>query len=149
MELLLDYAASIDVTIEYADLTHLQRVGDYCLQTREVRIQEGMLYRKTRSILAHELGHATNDDEPTVFEHLNRRMELRADAWAAHFLIIETAYRDAALRFGRHTPSIAQELCVLEKLVVAYERTLERVGDMVYVNPRMGAGQWTQRLTAT
>lgn len=148
MELLYDYATSIDVSIEYTDLSHLHRVGDYCLQTREIRLQEGMLYRKTRSILAHELGHATNNDEPTVFEHLNRRMELRADEWAAHFLINESAYRDATQKFGTHTPSIAQELCVLEKLVVAFERTLKRIGNTVYVNPRMGTGQWSRRLAA-
>lgn len=149
MEHLYDYAASIDVTIEFADLSQPKRIGDYCIQTRNVRIQQGMLYRKTRSVLAHELGHATNNDEPSALDHFNRRMELRADEWAAHFLITETAYEEATTRFGRHILSIAQELCVLEKLVVAFERTLERVGDTVYVNPRMGAGQWAQRFAAS
>jgi hypothetical protein len=148
VELLYDYAASIDVTIEFGELSSLQRIGDYCNHTRVVRIQDGMLYRKTRSVLAHELGHATYRDEPSALEHVNRRMELRADEWAAHFLISEDAYRDATEKFGQHAPSIAQELCVLERLVAAFERTLERVGDTVYINPRMGAGQWSHRLTA-
>lgn len=136
------------VRVEYADLERLDRDGDYCRRRRRIRLQHGMLERLERSVLAHELAHVYYDDEKSMIPHLDDRMERRADEWAAHLLIEQENYTAAAERFGRHIEHIAQELGVMDYLVDAYERTLERVGDTVYVNPRHGAGQWDKRIEA-
>jgi len=92
-----------------------------------------MLYRKERSVLAHELAHATYGDKPDIFGNTSRRQEARADEWAAHFLIDHHEYRIAEERYGARTDWISQELCVLDRLVIAYERTLQRIGNTVYM----------------
>lgn len=148
MQHLFDLATELGVRIEYTDLTHLNRDGDYNRQTRTIRLQEGMLYRHHRSVLAHEIAHAIADDENTMFEHINDRQERLADEWAAHLLIDQEEYRLAERKFGNNIEWIAQELCVTDELVVAYERTLHRIGDDIYINPRMGAGQWRQKAIA-
>lgn len=145
MDRLYAYAMELDVRITYTNLTHLKRNGDYCRRHHSIRLQHGMVYRKERSVLAHELAHATYGDEPTMFDHVNTKQERQADEWAAHFLINRQDYELAEDQHGLHVPSMAQELCVLEKLVHAYERSLQRIGDSVYVNPRMGAGQHHQK----
>lgn len=134
------------VRVEYTDLTHLNRHGDYHPATRHLRIQEGMVYRKHRSVLAHELAHATYGDEPSIFDYINVKQERRADEWAAHFLIDTAEYRQAEEKYGTRIDWIAQELDIIERLVVAYERTLHRIGDNTYVNPRMGIGQHYARI---
>lgn len=146
MQALYDYATKLGVSIEYTNLKG--RIGGYRHDRRHIRIQTGMLYRKERCVLAHELGHATYGDEPDIFGRMPERVEDRADEWAAHFLIDPAEYRFAEEKYGTNTEWIAQELCVLRKLVVAYERTLLRIGDEVFVNARMGAGQWSQKVTA-
>lgn len=146
MQALYDYAMELGVTIEYAQLDG--RIGGYRHDLRHIRIQQGMLYRKERSVLAHELGHATYCDEPTIFSNYTVKQERRADEWAAHFLIDSTEYRMAEEKYGSNVKWIAQELCVLDKLVVAYERTMQRIGDDIYVNAKMGAGQWSMKVHA-
>ncbi|MBK0420394.1 ImmA/IrrE family metallo-endopeptidase [Leucobacter sp. CSA1] len=146
MQALYDYAASRGVRIEYCDLRHLNRAGDCHPTTKTIRIQRGLLYRKERSVLAHELAHEYYGDEPDMFGKLSNRAEDRANEWAAHFLINPDEYRVAEEKYGTNTQWIAQELCVLQKLVVAYERTLCRIGDHVYINPRHGIGQWDARI---
>ncbi len=148
MQHLFDLATELGVQVEYTDLTHLGRDGDYNRHTRTIRLQEGMLYRHHRSVLAHEIAHAIADDETTMFAHINERQERRADEWAAHYLIDRDEYQMAERKYGANIEWIAQELCVTDELVEAYERTLHRVGDSVYVNPKMGAGQWAQKVTA-
>ena len=146
MQHLYDLAETLGVQIEYTDLTHLGRAGDYCHTTRIIRVQHGLLWRKHRSVLAHELAHAMFGDEPTIFEHINDQQERRADEHAAHMLITPDQYRDAEAAHDGSRAAMAQELGVLEHLVNAYEKTLTRLGDTVYVRPRMGEGQWDQRI---
>lgn len=146
MEKLFDYAASRGVRIEYCDLSHLRRLGDFDSATKHIRLQVGMLHRLERSVLAHELAHEFYADEPSIFGGRSRRCEDRADEWAAHFLIDHDEYRLAEEKFADHTLWIAQELDVTERLVIAYERTLTRLGDIVYVHSKIGAGQWAAKL---
>lgn len=138
MQDLYDFAMARGVQIEYRNLAHLGRAGDYHAQTQQIRLQPNMLYRKERSVLAHELAHHVYADEPDIFGKLPKRAEDRADEWAAHFLIDLEDYIHAEERFGTHTEWIADELCVLDRLVKAYERTLTRIGDSIYVNPKLG-----------
>src|SRR5690606_10341567 len=67
MQHLFDLATELGVQVEYADLTHLDRDGDYDAATRTIRLQSGMLYRLERSVLAHELIHAYRGDQKTMF----------------------------------------------------------------------------------
>ena len=142
------YAAEIGFAYEYGDLRPYGREAICHIPSQTIYMQPGLLACKERSLAWHEIAHAVLGHEPTMFEHLNRRQELAADEWASHMLIDHGEYALAEEKFGANTEWIAQELCVLEKIVVAYERTLLRIGDEVIVNARLGRGQWTQKLEA-
>lgn len=145
MERLYDYAMELGVRVEFTDLAHLKRNGDYSHRLRLIRIQDGMQVRKTRHTFGHELAHATFGDEPSMLPHIHKRQEDRADEWAAHFLIHHDDFKDAEERHSGHIPAMAVDLYVLEKTVKAYARTLHRFGKELYVNPRHGVGQWDAR----
>ncbi len=146
MQSLFDYARMLGVQVEFTDLSHLRRNGDYCHELKHVRIQDGMMQRKTRHVLAHELGHATANDVPSMLPHIHRRQEERADEWAAHFLISVAEYRDAEELHNGKVDAMAVELHVLERTVRAYQRTMDRIGDTTYIRPRLGIGQWLDRI---
>ena len=148
MQRLTQYAADLGVTLRAVTDLDPRHPGAYCHALRHIDYLDGMNATKMRSVLAHELGHATYGDEPSMLEPENERMERRADEWAAHFLIDVNEYRAAEERYGANVDWIAQELGVLRRLVVAYERTLCRLGDYVYVKPRHGLGQYAQRWEA-
>lgn len=148
MRALYDYATARGVQVEYRTDLDPRHPGLYCHGTSTIELLDGMNRVKMRSVLAHELGHAHYGHEPSMFPHVEARQERQADEWAAHFLINEREYRLAEERYGANTEWIAQELEVLERLVIAYERTLHRVGDSVYVSPKMGAGQWSAKVSA-
>lgn len=148
MRHLYDLAESLGVRIEYADLTHLNRDGDCNIDTRTIRLQVGMLYRLERSVLAHELAHMIRGDRKTMFGRYDEKDERRADEWAAHFLINIYAYSAAESRCGNNIEAIAEELEVMDWIVEAYERTMQRIGDAVYFNAKMGVGQWAMKVTA-
>ncbi|QAB19290.1 ImmA/IrrE family metallo-endopeptidase [Leucobacter muris] len=103
---------------------------------------------KTVCAFAHELGHATMRHTSSIFSYINARQERAADEWAAHFLIDVDEYRHAEAKYGTRTDWIGQELGVLDRLVVAFERSLHRIGDTIYVNPKMGSGQCNARYSA-
>lgn len=138
MQHLYHLAESLGARIEYADLTYLDRDGDCNIDTRTIRLQPGMLYRLERSVLAHELAHMIRGDRRSIFGHCNERDERKADEMAAHFLIDINEYESAESRCGTNIEAIAQELEVMDYLVEAYERTLNRIGDMIYVNAKLG-----------
>ena len=146
MQHLFDLASELGVKIEYTDLTHLDRDGDYCHRTRTIRLQRGMLRRLEVSVLAHELAHAINGDQRTMFDYYDDKDERRADEWAALLLIDIDEYRYAEEKYGNDREHIAQELGVMDFIVEAFERTLTRIGDTVYVQSKQGAGQWAQKV---
>lgn len=142
MERLTEYAERIGVTWAFVDDLSPNHPGRYSDARRHIEVLDGMALPKTISAFGHELGHATFRDVPSILPHVDARQERRADAWAAHFLIDPALYAAAAAKYGRELDWIAQELGVLKRLVIAYEDTLTRVGDRVYIGARMGAGQW-------
>lgn len=146
MKHLYDIAHALGVRIEHADLSHLERDGDYCARTNMIRLQTGMTRRLARSVLAHELAHAVFGDVPSMFGPVNAKQERRADEWAALRLITREDYRLAEALHNGHAPAIAVELDIMPDIVEAYQRVLLRVGDTVYTRPRMGAGQWHDRI---
>lgn len=148
MQELFRLASALGVTIEYVDLAHLGRDGDCNIDTKTIRLQAGMLYRLERSVLAHELAHFIRGDRRTMFGFYDERDEKRADEWAASALFDITEYRAAEAIYGNNIEAIAQELEVMDYIVVAFERTLDRIGDHIFVNGRMGTGQWSQKVRA-
>lgn len=148
MEALYDYATARGVQVEYRKDLDPRHPGLYCHEASTIELLDGMNRVKTRSVFAHELGHAYYGHEPSMFPHVEARQERHADEWAAHFLIDEREYRLAEEKYGANTEWIAQELEVLERLVIAYARTLQRLGDSIYVSPKMGAGQYRAKVRA-
>lgn len=148
MQNLYALATKLGVQIEYTDLTHLDRDGDYNARTHTIRLQTGMLYRLERSVLAHELAHAIRKDRPTMFGYYNARDERCADEWAAHALVDPHEYRLAEEKFGSSTEYIAQELCVMDWVIDAYEQTLTKIGNTVYVGAKLGHGNWKAKYEA-
>lgn len=142
--LLMDMLAALGVEVEYAELRP-GRDGEYIHEIRRVRLRPGMSERLHRSVLAHETAHAVFGDEPSMFGPANAKQERRADEWAALRLIRHDDYRRAECIHHGHAGAIAHDLGVVRGIVDAYRRVLLRVGDTVYVAPKMGAGQWAHR----
>lgn len=148
MQELFALAMTLDATVEYTDLAHLDRDGDCNIDTRTIRLQRGMLARLERCVFAHELAHLIREDRRTMFNEYDDRDERRADEWAAHFLIDINEYQISEAKYGNNLEALAQDLNVMGYIVEAFERTLTRVGDDVYIYARMGSGQWAQKVIA-
>lgn len=142
---LMDMVDALGVTVEYTNLT--SRNGEYRHDLKRIRLRDGMTIRQERSVLAHEIAHAVFADVPSKFGPVNAKQERRADEWAALRLIAPDAYRASEAEWDGHPSAIAYDLGVTTKLVTAYQRVLARIGDTVYVDPRMGAGQWLDKIT--
>ncbi|MFJ4166327.1 ImmA/IrrE family metallo-endopeptidase [Microbacterium sp. NPDC089698] len=144
---LFDMADALGCTIKYEDLSHLDRDGDYDLKTNTIRLQENMSYRLLRWTLAHELAHVVFGDSKSKFGPVHAKQERRADEWAALRLITHAGYREAEAMFNGNKLLMAQHLDVVEEAIDVYQRILLRVGETVYVAPRLGAGQWAHKAT--
>lgn len=143
-ELLWSTVDDLGLTVEYADLDN-DRDGEYDHDSQLIRLQRGMSPRLHRSVLAHEIAHAVFADVPSMFGPVNAKQERRADEWAALRLIsVEEYRRSEALHHG-HVEALAVELGVTVDLVEAFQRVLLRVGQIVYVQPRQGAGQYAHK----
>lgn len=141
-------AAALGVRVLHTDLTHLGRDGDYNAKTHTIRLQEGMTRRLLRSVFAHELCHAVFGDVPSKFGPANAKQERRADEWAALRLIHHDHYSEVERLRDGNVSLMAQDLDVIDDIVHAYQRVLLRIGDSVYVDGRMGAGQYRHRVEA-
>lgn len=141
-----DMAGALGITIEHVELA--TRDGEYRHDLKLIRLRSGMTLRKERSVLAHELAHAIWGDLPSQFGPVKAKQERRADEWAALRLIDPERYRAAEAQWEGHLGAIAYDLGVTTKLVVAFQRILARIGDTVYVDPRMGTGQWAEKVPA-
>lgn len=142
---LLDLADSLGVRIEY---THLPASidGEYIHGMKLIRLRRGMAARHHRSVLAHELGHAAFGDTPSKFGPVHAKQERRAEEWAALRLIPVDDYRRAEHIHHGHAGAIAIDLGVMTSTVQAFQGMVERLGDATYVDPRMGAGQYSHRV---
>lgn len=135
---------ALGVRVEYGEMPD-DRDGEYLHDRQLIRLRSGMAARLHRSVLAHEVAHAVFADVPSMFGPVNRKQERRADEWAALRLISPDAYRRAEAMHGCHPGALAVELGVITRIVEAYQRVLARIGDTVYVDAKMGAGQWAHR----
>ncbi len=134
----------LGIRVRYVDMPP-DRDGEYDHGRKVIRIQKGMPERAHRSVLAHECAHAIFGDVPSRFGPVKAKQERRADEWAALRLIDIDAYKRAEIIHQGHADGMAIELDVLVELIDAFRRILLRVGDTVYVNPRMGHGQYHHR----
>ncbi|WP_431792140.1 ImmA/IrrE family metallo-endopeptidase [Microbacterium paraoxydans] len=144
---LYDALDALGVRVEFCDLPP-DRDGEYVHDRRLIRIQHDLRYRRYVSTLAHECCHAVFGDVPTMFGPLNAKQERRADEWAAMQLIDPHDYRVEEARHDGHLEAMAIALRVTTDIVEAFRRVLVRIGEDVYVNPKMGAGQWAHRIGA-
>lgn len=122
------------------------KIGGYHDGSMTIRLNPGMPRRIARSVLAHEIAHHVFGDQHTHFGPARARQERRADEWAALRLITLDAYGEAERLRAGHAPSMAHDLNVTVELVEAFRRVLLRVGDTVYVDAKMGAGQFAHRV---
>lgn len=141
---LLELAAQAGVRIKYTSLPE-DRDGEYNHSRRLIRLRSGMNARLHRSVLAHELAHAVFGDVPSRFGPVAAKQERRAEEWAALRLIHHDDYRYAETVHHGHAGAMAVDLGVMRSIVEAFQRVLLRVGDAVYVAPKMGAGQYAHR----
>lgn len=136
---------ALGVSVEFCDLPD-DRDGEYVHAKRLVRIKHDLLGRRYRSTLAHECCHAVFGDVTSKFGPVNAKQERRADEWAALRLIDLDDYRRQEARHEGHAEAMAVSLNVTVDLVDAFRRILLRVGDTVYVAPRMGVGAYRARV---
>lgn len=100
--------------------------GGFDPTTRTIRLNPGMSARTTRSVLAHELGHARFGHTPARAPGVRAQQERQADEWAACRLITPRAYAEAEELRGPHLASLAFELGVTIELVTAYQQLLRQ-----------------------
>ncbi|WP_181158124.1 ImmA/IrrE family metallo-endopeptidase [Microbacterium sp. MYb64] len=133
------------IEIEYCDVPS-DRDADTDVEARHMRVQWDLRPRTHRCTIVHELAHVVFGDVPSMFGPVNAKQERRADEWAAKFLIDLDDFRRAEEVCLGRTESMAVALFVTTDLVEAFRRLLFRVNSTVYVEPKMGAGQWASRV---
>lgn len=146
MQGLYELAAELGLSVEEADL--VTRDGECRLDLRRIRLPRNASYRLKRWTLAHELGHAVNRHQLTIFGVSDPKQERDADEWAALHLIQLEDYRAAELARDGHVPSMAYDLGVITRGVLAFQRALARIGPHVYLKPQHGAGQYADKVPA-
>lgn len=96
--------------------------------------------------MCHEIAHHVLGHLPTDLGLMRKRQEIAANLWAAQTLITPDTYAEAERHRHGHITSMAIDLNVPDELVIAYRGALLRTDTAVYVDPRMGAGQFAHRI---
>lgn len=133
-----------DLGLEVREKRGVHRSG-YAPGDNHIDLTPGMRGRVLQSVLCHEIGHHVLGHFPTDFGPIRKRQEAAANVWAARTLITPDAYVEAERKWGGHITGMAIEMFVADELVIVYQRMLLRTDQAVYVDPRMGAGQWSHR----
>lgn len=100
--------------------------GYYTHATRTISTRRGMSATMYRTVLAHELGHATYNDQPNHHGHYDQKQETRANRFAARLLIPETEWETVKVWCDGRVEEMASELEVTPQLVEIYARHIER-----------------------
>ena len=143
---LYDMLDALEYSVVFTEDFPDDRDGDCNTRTRAIRIRSTLTERPYRATVAHETAHAVFGDVPTMFGPVNRRMERRADEWAAHRLITPAEYSAAERHHCGNPEAIALDLNVTTDLVEVYQSMIIRLGDAVYIDSKMGAGQYAHRI---
>lgn len=120
-------------------------VSGYTPDDGTIRLTPGMKGRVHRSVLAHEIAHHVLGHRPVQPGLWRSRQEAAANRWAALHLIDADEYAAAEQARNGHLPSMAVDLYVADELVEVYQQNLERIGDLVYLRPGLGVGDWLLR----
>lgn len=136
-------AADLGLTVRERRGTH--RSG-YAPGADYIELTPGMRGRILRGVMCHEIGHHVLGHLPTDFGLIRKRQEASANVWAAQTLITPDAYAAAERRHDGHLTAMAIELNVPDELAAVFRATLLRTDGAVYVDPRMGAGQFAHRI---
>jgi Zn-dependent peptidase ImmA (M78 family) len=146
MQALLQLADELGVHVIEKRAPH---TSGYRADEKLIRLTPGMPRRAARSVLAHEIGHHVLGHRPTDFGPIRARQEREANEWAAQHLIDPAVYVEVEKLRDGHLQSMAHDLDVAVELLTVYRSMLHRLGDAVYVRPKMGAGQWMHRFAET
>lgn len=111
-----------------------------------IHLTPGMSSRRVRCVLAHEIAHHALGHRPAAHGPVRARQEAAANDWAARRLIDPDRYAEVEHQRDGHLTSMAHDLHVVPELLEVFQRRLLRVGDTVYVAPRMGLGEYSARI---
>lgn len=92
--------------------------------SRTIAVKEGLPARYTRSLIAHELGHAHHGHTKSA-----PKSERQANEYAAHILIDEDEYRQAESAYGTDVETLAFILNVSPGLIEVWRECLARRGN--------------------
>lgn len=121
---------------------HLEgdKIGVYAPELRRIYFDLDLSAAERRSVIAHEIGHAH-------YGHVcdSTWNERQADTFAATLLINPAWYAELEV-INSDASWIAEEMNVAPWVIEDYRAyCLQRMGDVTYTLPRMGAGQWVHR----
>ena len=133
-----------DLGLEVRERRGTHRSG-YAPGANYIDVTPGMRGRVLRGVGFHEIGHHVLGHLPTEFGLIRKRQEAAANVWAAQQLITLEAYAQAERNRDGHITGMAIDLNVPDELVVVFRSLLFRTESAVYVDPRMGAGQFLHR----
>ena len=134
-----------DLGLEVREARGIHRSG-YAPGADYIELTPGMTGRVLRGVIFHEIGHHVLGHRPTEFGLIRKRQEHAANVWAAHHTITPEAYADAERHRDGHLTGMAIDLNVPDEFVVVYRSTMLRTESAVYIDPRMGAGQFAHRV---
>ena len=132
--------------VEYHDLSGKERLGECVPAKKLVRLHHDLTPRELPYVLGHETWHAINGDEPTMFGFFDDRVEREADEWSAAQCIDIDMFRELEAIHSGHVPTMAFHLGVPKEAVQVFISMLLRVGNDLYLAPKMGAGQWARKV---
>lgn len=116
------------------------KIGVYAPELGRIYFDLSLTIAERRSVIAHELGH----------HHYGHRCdsddnERQADIYAATLLVEPSWYAELE-QINADAEWIAEEMNVAPWVIRDYrEHCLQRLADVTYARPRMGAGQWDYR----
>lgn len=142
---LADLVDQAGITIEYKRLRD-GRDGESNVDRKTIRLRPGMHARLHRCVLAHELGHHALGHGPTRFGPVHAKQERAAEEWGALRLLTLEDYRHVEEIHDGHLGAMALDLGVMRSTLEAFQAVLLRLGGTTYVHPRLGAGQYAQRI---
>lgn len=137
MRRLLSIAHQLGYQVHISDIEDEPDLLGYTVPAAKmIVLRLGMTQNQTRTVLAHELGHA-------YYGHScdSRTNEDQADAFAATLLIDPAVYADLE-QISADAHYLAEELGVTSSLIHAYRaHCLTALRGIGYARARMGAGQ--------
>lgn len=118
-------AAHQGITIVYTSSTDGGPDAYWNPANRTITVRANLPRRYTRSLIAHELGHAHYGHTKSA-----PKSERQADEYAAHILIDEDEYRQAESTYGTDVETLAFILNVSPGLIEVWRECLARRGNL-------------------